>query len=648
MQLPRLSAIMDYGLNVLRVMIAITFLSLNLYYFITGYGGDMLHTVTVVPLAISILALNDAITSKSKVLKAVNIILALMGLFIALYLRLNFYNLLLYRLFYSYLDMLIALIIFLVVIWFTWRSYRIIALLIAILAIYSVYGYLFPEPFWHPGIPWFRVLTGLTIEFEVGVFGPLAKLGAVLIAAVFLITVLAFAFRVPESIIKTFLYIAGGRVQVAPFVAVGTSSLTAMATGSGAANTAMVGQFTIPLMIKAGLKPHFAAAIEASAGMGALITPPIMGIAAFLIAESMGVHYWEVALRGFFIAFIYYAVLAYSVWLLTSRFVRSPKIGESGGGHIQGSSYTRPDLVDIARVLVFIGLILYLVYTLGFLWWDVTRAAYTGAILFLGIYTIIELVFVKSPIKGRVIHILRRYYDFILLYARETSNILMLLASLGMVVGVFTITGWILKLFGVLVGLGRENILALFLIAYLTGLILGMGLPPTGVYVILSVLILPIFVQLGVEAWIVHFFAFYIATLGEVTPPVAPAAVIAAQIARESFIKVGLVAARILLVLFIMPFIILQRNSFLLNPSLDTIVLYDITMILVASLAIATAFFSSISNVSILDKVLKSLLILLGLLLALNIVDNHYVNLGIAILLIPFIFYGAYRSLKGL
>jgi TRAP-type uncharacterized transport system fused permease subunit len=244
-------------------------------------------------------------------------------------------------------------------------------------------------------------------------------------------------------------------------------------------------------------------------------------------------------------------------------------------------------------------------------------------------------------------HVAKHYYHFILQYANESSSILILLASLGLIVGVFTITGWILKLFSILIGISKESPLLLFVMSYLVGIILGMGLPPTATYVILSVLILPVFYQLGINPWIAQMFAFYIATLGEVTPPVAPAAVVAARIAREDFVKVGFTAMNILAVLFLVPFIILIRNSFIINPGLDLNVFSDILIILIAGLGLVTAFFSRISSNSTLDRVLRFLLIPPSLLLVFNLIGNNYINLSLSLILTLSISYAIYVSLRG-
>lgn len=624
------------SLQLVLTLIASLFLLLNLYYFITGYGGDILHTATIVPLAMAILSLDRALKTTGRILHVVNLAFAFASLFVALYLRLNFYDLLLYRLVYTYFDLFIALLVMLVALWVIWGTYRVIFILIIILALYSVYGRYLPDPLFHPGVSWTRVLTGLTIEFEVGVFGPLAKLGATLLAAVLLITSIAYVFRVPESIIRVILYIVGRKRYLVPYAAVGSSALVAMSTGSAAANVAITGQFTIPLMMRSGFKPEFAASTEATASTASLITPPIMGVAAFLIAESLGVHYWEVVLRGFYMALIFYVVLSYSLLVIILAIMRStPSRGVSDGGLVELSEIAgRPGLVDIARITLFIGLLLYLVYALGVLWWSVTRASYTGVMIFLPAFIILELLATKGAIRDRLGIVARLLYDYLVVYAREASNVIVLLACLGMIVGVFTLTGWVLRLFSILIGVGAESIVILLILAYAVGLVLGMGLPPTGTYVILSVLTLPALVQLGVDPWIAHFFAFYIATLGEVTPPVAPAVVVGSQIAKSDLIRTGSIAIRMLAPLFLFAFAIIQRNSFILNPAPRTEVLLDLLYLLVGLLSLSTVLFTSIISLKIPDIVLRSTILILSLTLTLGVVTDNNVNAFISVILV--------------
>jgi len=636
------------SLQLMLVLVALSFLMLNLYYFVTGYGGDILHTVTVVPLALAMLSLDRALKTTSRVLLTVNLVLALASLFVAFYLRLNFYDLLIYRLVHTYFDLFVALLVMLIALWIIWGTYKVIFILIIVLMIYSVYGKYLPDPLFHPGVSWTRVLTGLTIEFEVGIFGPLAKLGATLLAAVFLVTTIAYVFRVPESIIKIFLYIVGGRRYLTPYASVGSSALIAMSTGSAAADVAITGQFTIPLMIKSGFKQEIAASIASTASTAALITPPIMGIAAFLIAESLGVHYWEVALRGFYMAFIFYAVLSYSLLIIILTMMRNaPSTGMVGGRSTELDEVAgRPGLVDIARVALFVGLLLYLVYTLGVLWWSVARASYTGVMIFLPAFIVLELLAVKGTIKLKLESVARLLYDYIVVYARETSSIIVLLACLGMVVGVFTLTGWVLRLFSLLIGVGAENIVLLLILAYVVGLILGMGLPPTGTYVILSVLTLPALIQLGVNPWIAHFFAFYVATLGEVTPPVAPAVVVGAQIARSDLFKTGFAAIRLLAPLFLFAFAIIQRGSFILNPIPRTEVLLDLLYLLVGLLSLSTALFAPFTNSRVLDVILRGATLILGLTLALGIIKDNNATAIATVALLTVILITTYRLIR--
>jgi TRAP transporter 4TM/12TM fusion protein len=638
------------SLQLMLVLVALSFLMLNLYYFVTGYGGDILHTVTVVPLALAILSLDRALKTTSRVLHIVNLVLALASLFVAFYLRLNFYDLLIYRLVHTYFDLFVALLLMLIALWIIWGTYKVVFILIIVLMIYSVYGKYLPDPLFHPGVSWTRVLTGLTIEFEVGIFGPLAKLGATLLAAVFLVTTIAFVFRVPESIIRILLYIVRGRRYLIPYSAVGSSTLVAMSAGSAAANVAITGQFTIPLMIRAGFKREIAASVEATASTASLITPPIMGIAAFLIAESLGVHYWEVALRGFYMAFLFFVVLSYSLLVILLSMMRNAPSTEMVGGRSTELDEVagRPGLVDVARVALFIGLLVYLVYALGVLWWSVARASYTGLMIFLPAFIVLELLAVKGTIKLKLESVARLLYDYIVVYARETSNIIVLLACLGMVVGVFTLTGWVLRLFSLLIGVGAENILLLLILAYVVGLILGMGLPPTGTYVILSVLTLPALIQLGVNPWIAHFFAFYVATLGEVTPPVAPALVVGAQIARSDLFKTGFVAIRLLAPLFLFAFATIQRGSFILDPMPRTEVLLDLLYLLVGLLSLSTALFAPFTNSRVFDVILRGATLILGLTLALGIIKDNNATAIATVALLTVILITTYKLIRSL
>jgi TRAP transporter 4TM/12TM fusion protein len=610
------------ALYIAYMCIAIAFLVKMLHYFITGLGGPIWHTVTVVPLCIALAALYPVARGEklySKLSYTANCVIALIiagiGVGTSVYLTVNYESILLVRAVVpSLLDIFIALLLLFAVYEWLWRNNKVILFLAIGLLIYAVYGRYFPGALWHPGIPWLRALTSLTTEFETGLFSTLAQTGATTVAGVILITALATAFRVQDSIIRIILSLVRKRRYLVPETAVISSAMVAMVSGSGAANVAMTGQFTIPLMKRAGLAPHWAGATEVAASVAGIITPPVMGVAAFIMANILGVPYWEVAVRGFVIAAIYYIALFFSVALRGIRMIGKGKTAED-------LILMKPNRFDVIKFILFFTIIGALIVVLGIYWWDPMTAAYMVVGIFAIPYAIVELLsYPHSTLKDRVKHLAECCKTFVEEYAREVSGLVLLLAGLSMIVGVFTITGWIIKMLGYIVAIGAQNLILVLIIAYFTGLILGMGLPPSGIYVLLSSLLFAALWRLGVNPWIAQFFFFYTSILGEFVPPVSVAGAVAARLAKSDYFKTVLSAAIYLSPLWAMSFIIYTRPE-LVTPTLAAVTSAIEVAIGFTGLAIAMQH-PRISSSKAIDTVFRIAIGVLGVLLVFRNVFN--------------------------
>ncbi|MCZ7597963.1 MAG: TRAP transporter large permease subunit [Gammaproteobacteria bacterium] len=179
-----------------------------------------------------------------------------------------------------------------------------------VLIVYTLWGYLSPvDFFWHPGTSLERVITSSTVELATGIYGRYAQLALTLIAAFLLLAAAARGFDAQSSVIQVMRRIAGRSRHTIPQTAVLASVSVGMVSGSGSANTAVTGSFTIPLMKRYGIPGAFAGAVETAASMGGLIMPPLMAVAGFLMAEFLGVPYWDVVVRGAAVAAVYFTSL---------------------------------------------------------------------------------------------------------------------------------------------------------------------------------------------------------------------------------------------------------------------------------------------------------------------------------------------------
>src|SRR5688572_4734332 len=189
-----------------------------------------------------------------------------------------------------------------------------------VLVLYAVYGRFVSGMFFHPGLSWERVVSAMSVEMSTGVFSSLPQLALTLIGSFILVLAALRAFGCIESILRASKQVAVRSPHALPQSAVLGSMAVGTVSGSGAANAITVGSATIPAMIGAGMPRVTAAAIETASSLGGQLMPPVMGIAAFLMAEFLGRSYFDVVARGYAPALIYYASVSVSVYLLSTRY----------------------------------------------------------------------------------------------------------------------------------------------------------------------------------------------------------------------------------------------------------------------------------------------------------------------------------------
>ena len=339
-------------------------------------------------------------------------------------------------------------------------------------------------------------------------------------------------------------------------VAVISSALCGMVSGSSVGNTVTTGSVTIPMMKETGYKPEFAAAVEASASTGGQIMPPIMGAAAFLMAEYMGEPYGQVALWAILPAVLYFTGIFISVHL------EAKKLGLKG---------IEADKLPKFRILI---KDIYLLLPLIILVWlvsaNIRSLAYSASIAIV----VAILVSIPNKIKQekKAVPVLKKTGEMIFssLSAGGKSCITVIIACsmAGMVAGCITVTGLASRIIGGVVNLSKSVpnptlglILAMFM-TMLCCIVLGMGVPTTANYCIMASTCAPILIQLGIPRVAAHFFVFYFGIVADITPPVALAAYAGSAIAKSDPMKTGLNATKLAIAAFIVPYM------FCLNPSM--------------------------------------------------------------------------------
>jgi TRAP transporter 4TM/12TM fusion protein len=316
-------------------------------------------------------------------------------------------------------------------------------------------------------------------------------------------------------------------------IAVIASGLMGMISGSAVANVATVGTFTIPAMKKSGYDKTFAGAVESIASTGGQLMPPVMGAAAFVMADYIEVPYATICLRAAIPAVIYYFILGLTIHFYAQRHrlyglpkAELPQLGEV---------IRNQGLLMLSLVAIIAGLVL------GY---SPTMAALSG----LAVLLIVCWVKPESRLTWKKVYQALHSSGMAGVQVGVTS------ASAGIILGVFMLTGLGTKIASVLIQISGGSVLVLLIISMLTSIAFGMGMPTTPCYILLATLVGPALISMGVDKVLAHLFLFYFGMLSMITPPVAMAAYTAAAISGDSFYRTGFLAWRMALPIFILPY----------------------------------------------------------------------------------------------
>ncbi|OHE24746.1 MAG: TRAP transporter, partial [Syntrophobacterales bacterium RBG_19FT_COMBO_59_10] len=558
------------------------------WYFYTGYGGPTELVAFLVPicLILQILHMHQNGYIYKRLPPIANHLLVVLYIGVCLYAFYHFFmeyeQIAIWRQgSYTREDFIAGLLIFAVVMELARIVHTELFWMNVVLVFYTLWGYLSPiDFFWHPGTSFYRVITSSTVEFSTGIYGLYAQIALTTIGAFLLLAAAARGFDAQGAMVSFMRRIAGKSRHTIPQTAVLASSAVGMISGSGAANASVVGAFTIPLMRRYGVPGVFAAAVETAASMGGLIMPPVMAVAGFVMAEFLNVPYWDVVLRGFSLAFIYYSTLSLSVYLMSVRLMPAEPID---AGTV--SSYDQ-----FKTAIFFIGIIFLTILMGALKYGEQLAALYTGAFMFsLLILLFYYFKYVRKDPAADKDSLFANIRIMIETHAEMTSYLTLLLSTLGIMVGLFTVTGFINRMGGMLLHIGEWHIIALILVAWIFGWLVGAGLPPTATYIILAVIIVDPMRKLGIDPWIAHFFCFLLAVWGELSPPTSLAAAVSARIAEASFMRTMWEALKLCLPITIMTFAIFTRSDIVVNPGWWQIA--DTVLVAIACCALTFAMF---------------------------------------------------------
>jgi len=481
------------------------------------------------------------------------------------YLFLNFEVLYTVRVAYALdYEYVLAIAFLLVVLYLTYREYDVTFLAVVLVGIgYGYFGNYIPGIFGHGGITADRMLQILVLEMD-GFFGFLTRLVAAWISLFILYAGLLRgygAFDLMTRIaIRSSKYIRSGVAQSAVF----SSMIIGSINGSTAANTAMTGSFTIPLMKKNGTPSEKAAGIEAVASTVGQVLPPVMGAGAFIMASLLNVEYVTVLLAGLFPAAIMVLAIAIGVHYMSINEIDQDNIEID---EFIDTSKTGPEL-GIEGVSLVIPFVI-LIYTLGIAQWTVmTSGLYASLSMMLtgGITPLAKSIMSRERvIKEPLLTGVRNTLDGLRYGAISLAGIAIIMAAINGIVDILLVTGVPSALSLGLIAISGGIMVVAVVLAMVISIILGLGMPTAAAYLIVALLIAPSLInQFGVPELASHFFVFYCAILAAITPPIATSVAVGTGIAGSDFWRTALEAMKLAVPLFVLPF------SFVYHPELVT------------------------------------------------------------------------------
>ena len=376
-------------------------------------------------------------------------------------------------------------------------------------------------------------------------------------------------------------------------VAVVSSSLFGTVSGSAVANVMVDGPMTIPLMKRTGFKPHFAAAVEAVASTGGQIMPPIMGAAAFVMAEFLAVSYAQVTIWAVIPSLLYYVAVFFAVHFEAKR------TGLAG--------VPRAELPRLGRVMAERG---HLFVPIAVILFGLMLGYSAPLCALAGTLACLPMALLRTTTRQGIGW--RTVFEALEDGARNTLSVAMACACAGIVIGCVSITGLGIVFTQFVIALSQDSLILALVLTALAGMVLGMGMPTTPAYIVMVALLVPALIKLGAITPAAHMFAFYFAILSAITPPVALAVFAAAGLAKANMWQAGFTAMRVAAPAYVVPFMFVYEPALLMEGDW-TVILSSVASAIVGVIALAGGLFGYFTGVCSLWQ--RALLIVSALLL---------------------------------
>ncbi len=549
----------QFRLNIGKWAWVVTFLAvgLTIFHLYTGYFGVLpsqkqgaVHLGTALGIVFLLYPVKKTWRKTQKTVPWYDVVLAFTALYVT-YHKLFFYESILQSRIsgYSAVDITLSLIGVALVLEATRRTVGLPIVIVAGVAIaYAIYGEVIPSRVLsHAGFSIDRIATSLWYR-ETGVFGTPIQISAKFIFLFLFFGVLLVNTPIGKFFNDLAFSLTGRFTGGTAKAAVVASALQGTVSGSSVGNTVATGSFTIPMMKKAGFKPEFAAATEASASTGGQIMPPMMGAAAFIMMEYLGVNYSTIMLAAIIPAILYFAGIFIGTHFEAKR--------------LRILGVPKADLPVFKTIMLRNGYMLvplFVIITTIMTGSTPQRAALYGILAAF----LVSLVRKESRMNVRkIIHVLEQG-------GRVALPVIAAVATAGIIAGVVSMTGLGSKFAAGIIALSNGHLLLALFFTMIACIILGMGLPTTANYVVTATIAAPALInEFGIAPIAAHMFVFYFGIVADITPPVCLAAYAGAGIARANPFKTGVTAVKLAIAAFIIPYI------FIYNPIL---VFVDVT-----------------------------------------------------------------------
>lgn len=480
-------------------------------------------------------------------------------------------------------DLVVALVFLALCLYASMREWGWVVSAIAVVGLlYGYFGQAMPEGLlYHGGLNIKRLIGYTSIPYFHGLLGSLSELSA---GTIFPFMIFAAALQATGCVdfIMRLAYRIGGKTRAGPAqIAVISSGFMGMVSGSSVANVASTGALTIPLMKRVGFKPEFAGAVESVASTGGQITPPVMGLAAFLIVGLTGIPYGEIIVAAIFPAFIFYAYLIIAVHLRAVKFDLDATKQKELTEYFASNDGIWRDCLKHLHFFIAVGYLVFILIALNMPGRAALQA--TGIIVVLFLLREVATLW-RGPvvILANTLRLLCRIaYDG----ALRGAQVAVVVAVIGVLVDILAVTGFSQKLSFFMLELAGGNLAILLIVAALACLAFGLGLPTSAAYILVALLGAPALVALGVPLLAAHMFVFFFANISAITPPVAICCLVAAKIAQGSFFKTSFIAVRLGLPGFILPFLFVVHPEIL---GIDASFIETVFVALLALLGVVT------------------------------------------------------------